>query len=434
MDFEKSLVVKTEQGLIEGDFCADGKVRVFKGVPYAEPPVGKLRFARPQPKKPWIGTRPCKSFAPQAMQTDKTKGELYPKEFYSVEMPPMSEDCLYLNIWTPTETNGEKLPVLMWIHGGAYMHGYGSEVTMDGEGFASKGVILVTINYRVGALGFFTHDDLEKENAEGVSGNYGFMDQIAALKWIHENIEAFGGDPDRVSIAGQSAGCMSVQTIISSETTVGLVSGAILQSGGGIPGFAGNYSKDEQKEISLELMNILGAKSIEELREMSAENICYGGYAVNEKRQGLCWRPNVDGYLLKDAVADLAINGKIHDIPYMIGSTKDEMGGGTAELLAESAKKFALGQEKLQKPLVYVYSFEHDLPGSDDGAFHSAELWYEFETLGRSWRPMADEDYKLSNELSTHFANFVKNLNPNGEGVSEWRPYKENDEFIMRYI
>ena len=266
MGFEEKLVVKTKQGIIEGDFCAQQRVRVFKGVPYAEPPVGKLRFVRPQPKKPWIGVRPCKSFAPQAMQTDKTKGELYPREFYSVEMPPMSEDCLYLNIWTPRWTHGEKLPVLMWIHGGAYMHGYGSEITMDGVGFASKGVILVTINYRVGALGFFAHDDLEKENAEGISGNYGFMDQIAALKWIHENIEAFGGDPERISIAGQSAGCMSVQTIISSETTVGLVKSAILQSGGGIPGFAGDYSKDEQKKMSLELMDILGAKSIERCR------------------------------------------------------------------------------------------------------------------------------------------------------------------------
>ncbi len=434
MDKTENLQIRTKQGLIEGDYSSDGKVRIFKGVPYAEPPVGKLRFVRTQPKKPWIGVRPCKSFAPQAMQTDKTKGELYPKEFYSVEMPPMSEDCLYLNIWTPTETKEEKLPVLMWIHGGAYMHGYGSEITMDGEGFAKDGVILVTINYRVGALGFFAHDELEKENAEGISGNYGFWDQISALKWIHENIEAFGGDPEKISIAGQSAGCMSVQTIISSGETKGLVNGAILQSGGGIPGFAGDYSLEEQKKMSLGLMEILGANSVEELREMSAENICYGGYAVNEKNEGLCWRPNVDGYLLTDTVSNLALNGKIHDISYMIGSTKDEMGGGTAELLEESAKDFALNQEKLGRKPVYVYHFEHDLPGSDDGAFHSAELWYEFQTLSRCWRPMGEDDYKLSRELSTHFAEFVKKLNPNTEGVSEWRPYIENDKFVMRYI
>ena len=427
------LVVKTKQGLVEGDSCAEGKVRVFKGVPYAEPPIGKLRFARPQTKKSWIGVRPCKSFGPQAWQTDKTKGELYPKEFYSVEMPPMSEDCLYLNIWTPAEVT-EKLPVLMWIHGGAYMHGYGSEATMDGENFAKKGVILVTINYRVGALGFFAHDDLEKENAEGVSGNYGYQDQIFALRWIHENIEAFGGDPNRVTLAGQSAGCMSVQTIISSETTKGLVNGAILQSGGGIPGFASDYLLEKQKKVSLDLMEVVGAKSIEELREMSPENICNAGYVVNEQNKGLCWTPNVDGYLLKDTVVNLATNGKIHDIPYMIGSTKDEMGGGTAELLEESAKNFALSREKLGKPPVYVYHFEHDLPGSDDGAFHSSELWYEFGTLDRCWRPMTEDDYKLSDELSSHWANFVKSLNPNGEGVSEWKPYTENDNFVMRYI
>ncbi|MDO4459541.1 MAG: carboxylesterase family protein [Clostridia bacterium] len=426
------LVIRTAQGLIEGDVSKDGKTRIFKGVPYAEPPVGKLRFARSVPKKPWIGVRTCKSFGPQAFQADKTKGDLYPKEFYSVEMPPMSEDCLYLNIWTPAEVN-EKLPVLIYIHGGAYMHGYGSEATMDGEGMAKKNVIMVTINYRVGALGFFAHDELEKENAEGISGNYGYWDQINALKWVYENIEAFGGDKERITISGQSAGCMSVQTLVSTDVTRGLIHGAILQSGGGIPGFARDYSLEHQKQVSLELMELLGAKNIEDLRNMSPENICYGAYEINGKHEGLMWMPNVDGYLLKDTVMNLALDGKIHDIPYIIGSTKDEMGNGTAELLVESARKFALNQEKLGKPPVYVYHFEHDLPGSDDGAFHSCELWYEFETLDRCWRPMTEHDYEISEEMSTQFANYVKKGNPNSDDVSEWKPFTETDNFVMAY-
>ena len=304
------------------------------------------------------------------------------------------------------------------------MHGSGSEVEFDGEGFARKGVILVTINYRVGALGFFAHPDLEKETEEGISGNYGFWDQIFALQWIYDNIENFGGDKNKITVAGQSAGCMSTQTLISSDVTKGLIHGAVLQSGGGIPGFASDYSKERQIEVSKRLMEILGVSTIEELRELPPESICNAGYVVNNEFDNLCWMPNVDGYLLKDTVVNLALDGKIHNIPYMIGSTKNDLGAASdsTDMLSESAKKFALVRNEQGGEKVWLYHFDRALPGDDAGAFHSCELWYEFETMNRCWRPFEEHDYAISRELSTNWADFVKNSDPGWENYTDENP------------
>lgn len=252
------LTVTTKQGAVKG-FCSEDKQTVvFRGVPYAQPPVGDLRFRRPQEHEPWEGVRDCTRFSAVCPQADLRGMDLYGKEFYDGEEVVMNEDCLYLNIWTPagsTEKSG--LPVLFWIHGGAFMHGHGSEKEFDGEGFAKKGVILVTINYRVNAFGFFAHPDLEAENAERVSGNYGILDQIFALRWVRENIAAFGGDPEKITIFGQSAGCMSVQTIISSPLSAGMVRGAVLQSGGGIRALHETPKKEQLWETSKKLMEHL---------------------------------------------------------------------------------------------------------------------------------------------------------------------------------
>lgn len=418
------LTVTTKQGAVKG-FCSEDKQTVvFRGVPYAQPPVGDLRFRRPQEHEPWEGVRDCTRFSAVCPQADLRGMDLYGKEFYDGEEVVMSEDCLYLNIWTPAGSTPESgLPVLFWIHGGAFMHGHGSEKEFDGEGFAKKGVILVTINYRVNAFGFFAHPDLEAENAERVSGNYGILDQIFALRWVRENIAAFGGDPEKVTIFGQSAGCMSVQTIISSPLSAGMMRGAVLQSGGGIRALHETPKKEQLWETSKKLMEHLNVSSVEELRRVPAEKVRDAAYATGGP--GLGWTPHVDGFLLSASTDELAQAGKIHDIKYMIGSTSGDIGG--SKLLQEAGERFCENQLKLGRAPAYFYFFDRALPGDDSGAFHSSELWYVFETLPRCWRPWEDHDYELSRIMSTYWANFAKTGDPNGELLPRWEPYTTED-------
>ena len=355
--------------------------------------------------------------------------DFYGKEFYDEMVPPESEDCLYLNIWTPASAApGDNLPVLFWIHGGAFMHGCGTEKEFDGEGFAKKGVILVSINYRVNVFGFFAHPELEKENTEGVSGNYGLLDQAFALNWVRENIAAFGGDAAKITLAGQSAGCMSVQNLISSPLTKGMVRGAVLQSGGGLRALHATPSKEQLWEISQKLMEHLGVSTLEELRQVPALKLRDAAYAVNGP--GLGWTPHQDGWLLPASVDELAETGAIHDIAYMIGSTGNDIGSGT--LLQESGARFCQNQLDLGRKPAYFYFFDRKLPGDGAGAFHSCELWYEFETLGRCWRPWEDCDRELARVMSNYWANFAKAGNPNGEGLPHWEPYtQENHQPVV---
>ena len=420
--------VTTKQGPIRGGLSSDGNTVIFKGVPYAQPPVGELRFRRPQEHTPWTAPLDCTAFSPRCPQAELASMEFYGKEFYDVMIPPGNEDCLYLNIWTPADAEpGAKLPVLFWIHGGAFMHGCGTEKEFDGEGCAKKGVVLVTINYRVNVFGFFAHPDLERENPQGVSGNYGILDQIFALKWVRENIAAFGGDPDKITLAGQSAGCMSVQAIISSPLAQGMVRGAILQSGGGIQALHETPGKELAWQISQELMAHLGVSTVEQLRQLPAETLCEGAYAVREKEGALLsWCPHVDGWLLPDTTDRLAQRGEIHNISYMIGSTGDDIGGQA--LLQEAGARWCENQLKLGRKPCYFYLFNRKLPGDDAGAFHSSELWYEFETLDRCWRPWEDCDRQLAKAVSGYWTNFVKTGDPNGEGLPRWEPYTQDQK------
>ena len=420
--------VTTKQGPIRGGLSSDGNTVMFKGVPYAQPPVGELRFRRPQEHTPWTAPLDCTAFSPRCPQAELASMEFYGKEFYDVMIPPGSEDCLYLNIWTPADAEpGAKLPVLFWIHGGAFMHGCGTEKEFDGEGCAKKGVVLVTINYRVNVFGFFAHPDLERENPQGVSGNYGILDQIFALKWVRENIAAFGGDPDNITLAGQSAGCMSVQAIISSPLAQGMVRGAILQSGGGIQALHETPGKELAWQISQELMAHLGVSTVEQLRQLPAETLCEGAYAVREKEGALLsWCPHVDGWLLPDTTDRLAQRGDIHHISYMIGSTRDDIGGQA--LLQEAGARWCENQLKLGRKPCYFYLFNRKLPGDGAGAFHSSELWYEFETLDRCWRPWEDCDRQLAKVVSGYWTNFVKTGDPNGEGLPRWEPYTQDQK------
>ena len=415
-------IVTVKEGQIQGLLSPDGQCAIFRGVPYAQPPVSALRFRRPQPHTPWEGVRDCTQFGPRCPQADLASMDFYGKEFYDAMVPPESEDCLTLNIWTPAQATAEsKLPVLFWIHGGAFMHGCSSEKEFDGEGFARDGVILVTVNYRVGAFGFFSHPDLDREYPEGVSGNYGILDQIFALQWVRDNIQTFGGDPEKITIDGQSAGCMSVQTILSSPLTRGMFRGAILQSGGGLYAMKKCPTKEEITQTSQKLMEHLGVSTVEELRAVPAEQLRDAAYAV--QGQDLSWRPHVDGWLLPAHADAQAEAGEIHDIAYMIGSTAKDIGDGL--LLQEAGARWCRNLLKLGRKPGYFYFFTRNLPGDDAGAFHSCELWYQFQTMDRCWRPWETCDRELSRCLSGYWANFVKTGDPNGEGLPQWKPFTE---------
>lgn len=414
-------IVKVREGQLEGCLSADKKCVIFKGVPYAEPPVGELRWKRPQPKTPWEGVRPAKEFSAKAPQADLTREGFYAKEFYTEETIERNEDCLYLNIWKPAEPTEEKLPVFFWIHGGAFLHGCGAEKEFDGEQFVRNGVIMVSINYRVGALGFMVHPELAAENEEGLSGNYGIYDQVAALNWVYDNIAAFGGDPENITVAGQSAGCMSVQVLISSPLTKGKIRRAVLQSGGGLRALSRDTSIESAHKVTKLLMEALGANSIEEMRKIPAEKIAEVQYTINTGG-GLGWVPVTDGVLLPGGTDDLAERGEIHDIDYMIGSTGNDI-GCDVRLLERSAVNWAKNQMKLGRKPAYLYLFDRKLPGDDAGAFHSSELWFVFHTLDRAWRPWEECDHTLEAAVSSYWANFAKTGDPNGEGLPVWHPY-----------
>lgn len=415
-------VVNTNKGQVEG--YLSGETVVFKGIPYAAPPVGELRFRRPQEHEPWQGVLSCREFGNSCPQADLGKMGFYSKEFYDGPLPPLSEDCLYLNIWTPGSAGPDsKLPVMFWIHGGAFMHGSGSEKEFDGEGMARRGVILVTINYRVNVFGFFAHPELERETEEHVSGNYGILDQIAALKWVRENIAGFGGDPDNITVFGQSAGCMSVQTIISSPLAKGMLRRAILQSGGGLHGMFTTPDREHALEISRKLMEYLKVSTVEELRQMPADKLRDAAYAVGG--EGLAWDPHMDGWLMPGSNDRMAETGGIHDVDYMIGSLGDDIGG--RDMLQKAGEAWCGNLLDLGRGPGYLYFFDRKLPGDDAGAFHSGELWYIFETLDRCWRPWEEKDRELSRHMAGYWTNFAKTGDPNGPGLPRWEPYTREE-------
>lgn len=443
-----------ESGRLRGIACGNPIDTVFKGIPYARPPVGELRWKAPQPVEPWNGVREADHFSSIAPQVRAPKGSLYQKEFFQYS-EPMSEDCLYLNIWTPAESADEKLPVLFWIHGGGFTGGYGSEPEFDGEGFCRRGVILVTVNYRLGVLGFLAHPELTGENGHHSSGNYGHLDQIAALKWVRRNIHAFGGDPDNITLCGQSAGAMSVQVLLCSPLSKGDFARAILQSGGGIWPAAQQFCREQSdaEQTGVSFMERIGCDSIKELRAMPWEKI------VNAQTVDLEFTSAVDHYVLPENTAALLLKGKYADVPYLIGNCSEELSlplkpecgqfdekareaygihaeqylammsneddrnraAGMADSMFVANRVFAELLEAQGRAPAYLYFFDRQLPGGDGlGAFHSAELWYEFQTLSRCWRPFVGADYDLSNTIADYWSNFIKSGNPNGRGLSQW--------------
>ena len=421
-------VVKVDGGLVQGVPSAASGVTVFRGIPYAAPPVGNLRWKRPQPVVKWKGVRMADTFSNICWQPGNAVGTFYGNEFYWKEQTVQSEDCLYLNIWTPTEVVGNKeggLPVAFWVHGGAYFNGYGHEITMDGDAWAKRGVILVTINYRLGIFGFLAHPELSAEYPDGTSGNYGTYDQVAALRWVYDHIAQFGGDPDNITVMGQSAGAASIKNLVSSPLSKGMVRNAVIQSGGGIStpnASAGSEQGQKQAETTGKtFMDKFGYHNLKEMRAAPAEELLR---IFKDEGMGL-FRPHIDGVLLTESFDDAARNSHLADASYMIGCTLDDI-----RPMGKQIDEFCFLRDSLDHRPAFQYLFARKLPGTHDGAFHSAELWYMFHTLDRSWRPMKEADYVLADEVMDCWTNFAKYGNPNSLGSASWLPFTLDNPYV----
>lgn len=413
--------VKVEGGLVEG-VIEDG-VEVFKGIPFAAPPVGDLRWKAPQPVEPWRGVLLCDQFAKAPLQKEQARK---PKGWKNVgEMnSAMSEDCLYLNVWTPEKRDGEKLPVMVWIYGGGFHVGATDGPVYRGDVYAKKRVVMVSIPYRLGVFGYLAHPELSKESGHG-SGNYAFMDQLAGLQWVKDNIAAFGGDPDNITVFGQSAGSRSIQGLICSPLSEGLFQRAIPQSGCAIRTDAICLPLSENEALGKAFFESLGITNIEQMRAIDGVTLqaAYETSAYFPK-----FRPSIDGYVLREEMMDATRAGRYLDIDYMIGYTKDDVPAAdfptTIGLWADNQVN------NLGRRPVYVYSFDHPQPGESEedsfgakGVIHSAELPYMFGQVKLSTKPMTKQDYELADRMSTYWTNFAKYGNPNGKKDGEWKPF-----------
>jgi para-nitrobenzyl esterase len=463
--------IKTDAGIVSGAPNAIGDVVAFKGVPFAAPPVGNLRWKAPQPAQPWSGVKQCTAFGPSPMQNKPAPFMVWTSEFLIPEAP-ISEDCLYLNVWTNAKSDHDKKPVYVWIYGGGFMSGGTACPIYDGEAMAKKGVIVVSVNYRVGVFGFFAHPELSKESRDKVSGNYGLLDQIAGLKWVQKNIAAFGGDPDNVTIGGQSAGSMSVNDLVATPLAKGLFKRAIGESGsqvikqGGIT--TGAMEAAERRGTAT--AEKAGVKSLTELRAMTAEDAMKklaGGYG-----------PIVDGYVLPEPVANIFAENKQNHVAIITGWNLDDVvftqtknkedykkqvasdygadstaffksypattneeakqsqrNLGRDQVFGASGYKWAQLQSKYDDSPAWVYNFNRKVPGTgahaNDGAFHTGEVPYVFDNLKFLDRPHQPSDYELAKLMSAYWVNFIKTGDPNGDGLPQWPKFNSQENKAM---
>ena len=458
--------VRTATGLVQG--VAEPGLTVYKGIPFAAPPVGDLRWRAPQPAASWEGVRPADSFGPDPWQGDG-RGHV-------------SEDCLYLNIWTPAQSPDAKVPVLVWIYGGGFSFGSTSTPVHNGEHLARKGVVLVTINYRVGPLGFLAHPELTAESPHGVSGNYGLLDQIAGLQWVKQNIAAFGGDPDRVTIFGESAGGISVSMLCASPEAKGLFRGAISQSGGSFgPTRPTTYPGENMRTLAqaeqsgVAFAAKAGVASLAELRRLPPDKLPAGWGS------GAAW-PIVDGRVIPDDQHRLYEAGRYNDVDILVGINSDEglsfsrektpdeyranvetrYGPFAERLLAaypagtdtvpktarDLMRDAAFGwqtwawatlQARTGKSKVFYYYFDQhparpaDAPEADHGMPHGVDVPYVFQTLDPDDAKLTAGDRAISDTVSTYWTNFAKRGDPNGAGLPAWPRYTVDDRQVMYF-
>jgi para-nitrobenzyl esterase len=463
--------VNTDAGTVAGTTDGDGDVVAFKGIPFAAPPVGDLRWKAPQPAPHWMGVKQCTAFGPSPMQSKPMPFSVWTSEFLIPEAP-ISEDCLYLNVWTNAHTKRDKKPVYVWIYGGGFVSGGSACPIYDGEAMAKKGVIFVSINYRVGVFGFYALPALSAESPDKVSGNYGLLDQVAALKWVQKNIAAFGGDPDNVTIGGQSAGSASVNDLVATPLTKGLFKKAIAESGSLVIKrslmTSGTLAAAEQK--GKEAAAAADEKSLADLRAMPAAD-------VMKKITGR-FGPVVDGYVLPESVADIFAKNKQNHVAIITGWNADDIvipgaknaasfkkqlardyGADSASFLkyfpagsdeeaarsshdlnrdisfGASGYKWAQIQSEYGNSPAWVYRFERKVPGegahAKDGAFHTAEVPYALGDLKFVKRPLQPSDQELSKLMSAYWVNFIKTGDPNGAGLAPWPRFNSQQDVIM---
>lgn len=430
-------MIETKYGKIIG--VDKGDYVEYRGIPYTRPPIGELRWKAPQKPQAFNGVYQAVDFRNKCMQAEGSSPP-WDKDFYDDSSfdRTMSEDCLYLHIWVPKDL--KDCPVALWIHGGAFLGGWASEKEFDGAAYCKRGIIFVSVEYRCNVFGYLAHPWLTAES--GLSGNYGSLDQIAALDWIYENIAGFGGNPENITVFGQSAGAMSAQTLVSSPLTGGKIAKAILQSGGSYGvGLHRDITLSEQEEYGLLFSEVLQVQNLHEMREKTTQEVFAAMGPFFEKAmplaKGLFLTPTLDGNLLTDGYYRLIDQGKIRDIPYLLGSTKDdilvppELENKKEAPLYTGSIAFSHKLEELGRKPAYVYHFTRDLPGDNQGAWHSADLWYMMGTLQRCWRPWTQADYSLSEKMLDYWANFMKTGNPNGNNHPQWNPCRKEDSFVM---
>jgi para-nitrobenzyl esterase len=476
------LTIKTDKGKVEGLLTTDGQVRAFKGIPYAAPPVGNLRWQAPQPAAKWHGVLSAHDFGHRCIQTNVSADMTF-------RDPGPSEDCLTLNVWTPANAQPGSLPVMVWIYGGGFAAGTTSEPRQDGQFLAHRNVVIVSMNYRLGILGFFAHPALTAESPHHASGNYGLLDQAAALAWVKRNITAFGGDPSNITLFGESAGSFSVSSQMASPLSKNLIAKAIGESGGAFRSNSLGYpalAKAEQDD-AVWAQTTFNTSNLSDLRKLSPDALVQAAEAKTTPRPPR-FGPDVDGYFLPQSVPDIYAAGHQAHIPLLAGWNADEARAQVinapiqptvASFTALATKDFAdrapdflavypattdaeavrsAGDYASDRFIIYstwawleaqvktgqapVYRYRLDLGSPGDkfhpaaiGAFHSDDIEYVFGTLDSrqqaTWRP---EDRALSDQIQQYWTNFARTGDPNAPGLPTWPTYAPSTNWQVMHL